>query len=85
MDTDSAGENYILGYGDNAIAWMKSRTVEDHGEFLLPYLDSGMSLLDCGCGPGTLTLGFAARLAAGAVVGIDSEAGQFAAAADFGS
>ena len=83
MDTDSAGESYILGYGDNAIAWMKSRTVEDHGEFLLPYLEPGMNLLDCGCGPGTLTLGFAATLAPGSVVGIDREAGQFAAAAEY--
>lgn len=82
MDTDSAGENYILGYGDRAVAWMKGRTVEDHGAFLLPYLEPGMSLLDCGCGPGSLTLGYAARLAPGSVVGIDREAAQFAAAAD---
>ncbi len=49
MDTDSGRENYILGYGDSALAWMKSRTVEHHGAFLLHYLESGMSLLDCGC------------------------------------
>ena len=82
MDTESGRENYMLGYGNSAMAWMKSRTVEHHGAFLLPYLEPGMSLLDCGCGPGSLTLGFAARLAPGAVVGIDREAGQFAAAAD---
>ena len=82
MDTDSGRENYILGYGDSALAWMKSRTVEHHGAFLLPYLEPGMSLLDCGCGPGSLTLGFAAKLAPGSVVGIDCEPEQFAAAAD---
>lgn len=83
MDTDSGRENYMLGYGDSAMAWMKSRTVERHGAFLLPYLEPGMSLLDCGCGPGSLTLGFAATLAPGSVIGVDRAAEQFAAAADY--
>ena len=30
-----------------------------------------MSLLDCGCGPGTITIGLAEVLAPGRVVGID--------------
>jgi ubiquinone/menaquinone biosynthesis C-methylase UbiE len=32
-----------------------------------------MSLLDCGCGPGTITLGLAEAVAPGAVVGLDIE------------
>ncbi|MHA1566835.1 MAG: methyltransferase domain-containing protein, partial [Alphaproteobacteria bacterium] len=39
----------------------------------------GMRMLDCGCGPGTLTLGFAQRVAPGETIGIDREASQFAA------
>ena len=41
--------------------------------FLLPHLRSGMTLLDCGCGPGTITLGLAEAVAPGEVVGIDLE------------
>lgn len=42
-------------------------------DFFLPHLQSGMSLLDCGCGPGTITLGLAEAAAPGEVVGIDLE------------
>ncbi|MDP6451591.1 MAG: class I SAM-dependent methyltransferase, partial [Lentisphaeria bacterium] len=73
-------ENYVLGYGGGAMDWMKSRTVEEHGAFLLPYLKPGQSLLDCGCGPGSLTVGFAQILNPGQVVGIDRETEQLAAA-----
>ncbi len=40
---------------------------------MLPSLAAGMSLLDVGCGPGTITLDLAARVAPGRVVGIDRE------------
>src|SRR5438876_5325668 len=39
--------------------------------FLLPHLQAGMRLLDCGCGPGSITLDLAAVVAPGEVVGID--------------
>jgi ubiquinone/menaquinone biosynthesis C-methylase UbiE len=42
-------------------------------DFFLPHLQPGMSLLDCGCGPGALTLGLAKVVAPGKVVGIDLE------------
>lgn len=73
-------ENYVLGYGDGAMDWMRSRTVDAHGAFVLPYLEPGHSLLDCGCGPGSLTIGFAQYLSPGRVVGIDREPQQMAAA-----
>ncbi|HJP38343.1 MAG: class I SAM-dependent methyltransferase [Gammaproteobacteria bacterium] len=76
-------ENYVLGYGGGAMDWMKSRTVEKHGAFLLPYLKPGQSLLDCGCGPGSLTVGFAQILSPGQVIGIDRETEQLAAAIDY--
>jgi ubiquinone/menaquinone biosynthesis C-methylase UbiE len=74
-------EHYTLGYGESSMEWMTSRTAEGHGAFLLPYLKPGMSFLDCGCGPGTLTLGYARNVAPGETIGIDIEASQFAAAA----
>lgn len=42
-------------------------------DFLTPRLSSGLSVLDCGCGPGPITLGLAHAVAPGAVVGIDIE------------
>jgi ubiquinone/menaquinone biosynthesis C-methylase UbiE len=39
-----------------------------------------MRLLDCGCGPGTITLGLAEVVAPGQAVGIDIETSQIALA-----
>jgi SAM-dependent methyltransferase len=49
------------------------RTAERNAAFLLPFLKPGMKLLDAGCGPGSISLGLAERVAgeAGEVVGID--------------
>jgi ubiquinone/menaquinone biosynthesis C-methylase UbiE len=69
-------ENYTLGYGEGSMEWMTSRTADGHGAFLLPYLKPGMRLLDCGCGPGTLTYGFARYVAPGEAIGIDRETTQ---------
>ena len=41
--------------------------------FLMPRLSSGMSILDCGCGPGALTLDLAEAVSPGRAVGIDIE------------
>jgi SAM-dependent methyltransferase len=55
---------------------MARRTVERNAQFALPYFSSGRSLLDCGCGPGSITLGLARHLAPGHVTGIDLESSQ---------
>ena len=76
----SEREQYTMGYGPAATAIMAMRTAESHAAFLLPYLKPGMSLLDCGCGPGTITAGFAELLAPGAVVGTEIESSHVAIA-----
>ncbi|MFN2195170.1 MAG: methyltransferase domain-containing protein [Anaerolineales bacterium] len=50
-----------------------ARTVEQQGAFVLPYLRPSMSLLDMGCGPGTITLGLAQAVSPGCVTGIDHD------------
>lgn len=64
-------ETYTLGYSAKALDFVSRRTLESHGAFFLPYLQPGMLVLDCGCGPGTITFGIAARVGAGSVVGVD--------------
>lgn len=69
-------EQYTMGYGPAATAIMAMRTAQSHAAFFLQHLKPGMSLLDCGCGPGTITLGFAELVAPGQVVGTEIEASQ---------
>ena len=47
---------------------------------LAPYLRPGMRLIDCGCGPGSITADLAEALAPGLVVGIDLRADALAQA-----
>lgn len=64
-------EVYTPGHSENAVDFMSKRTLESHGAFFMPLLEPGLSVLDCGCGPGTMTLEIAQRVAPGRVVGVD--------------
>jgi len=48
---------------------MTERTAASEAAFFLPHLGPTMRLLDVGCGPGTITIGFADLV--GEVVGVD--------------
>ena len=67
-----------MGYGPAATAIMGLRTAQGHAAFFLPHLKPGMNLLDCGCGPGTVTLGLAEVVAPGEAVGTEIEDTQVA-------
>ncbi|KAG0257330.1 hypothetical protein DFQ27_005199 [Actinomortierella ambigua] len=47
------------------------RTVSNSAAYLIPYLQPNMSILDVGCGPGSITVDFAQRVPQGRVIGIE--------------
>ena len=67
---------------------MARRNTDRDAGFFTPYLKAGMRLLDCGCGPGTITAGLARLVAPGEdlgeaqgeVVGLDCEESQLVVA-----
>lgn len=65
---------YTHGHHESVLRSHRWRTAENSAGYLLPHLRPGMSLLDVGCGAGTITAGLAARLSPGRVVGIDPSA-----------
>ena len=72
-DTESRPKDSVTMdfYGDAARQYMRSRTAQTCAWFFLAYLKPGMTLLDCGCGEGTITVDLAAVVAPGQVVGVD--------------
>lgn len=70
-------DDYTAGYSAPLVSFMARHTAETHAEFFLAELKPGWRLLDAGCGPGTITLGLARRVAPGQVIGIDVEESQF--------
>lgn len=67
-------ERYMHGHHSSVVTSHARRTAENSVAYLLPHLREGMSLLDVGCGPGTITVDLAERVAPGRVVGIDTSA-----------
>ena len=70
-------DEYAPGYSAPMVSFMAQRTAEAHAGFFLPHLQPGSCVLDAGCGPGTITLGLARKIAPGHVIGIDVEDSQF--------
>jgi SAM-dependent methyltransferase len=64
-------DTYTHGHADSVLQSHRWRTVENSAGHLAPHLRPGLDLLDVGCGPGTITVDLAARVAPGRVVGLD--------------
>jgi SAM-dependent methyltransferase len=66
-----APHRYTHGHHESVLRSHRWRTVENSAAYLLPLLTPGISLLDIGCGPGTLTADFAERVAPGRVTAVE--------------
>ncbi|OBI40661.1 methyltransferase type 11 [Mycobacterium kyorinense] len=64
-------DRYTHGHHESVLRSHRQRTAENSAGYLLPHLRQGMSLLDIGCGPGTITVDLAARVAPGQVTAVD--------------
>lgn len=73
-------ENYTPGHSEVSRCFMAKRSLEAHGAFIEPYLREGLHVLDCGCGPGTISAGIAELVGNGSVHGIDQSEPQIAEA-----
>ena len=72
MSTNATSTStYTQGHTDEVTSSHKQRTITTSAQFLLPHLKPHFSLLDVGCGPGTITVGFTEHLPSGSVTGID--------------
>ncbi|MCC9204034.1 methyltransferase domain-containing protein [Arthrobacter sp. zg-Y769] len=67
-----AFETYSHGHHRSVVDVHALRTARDCAAYLLPELTPGTGILDVGCGPGSITADFAALVAPGPVVGLDS-------------
>ncbi|TFC55453.1 class I SAM-dependent methyltransferase [Cryobacterium sp. TMT2-15-1] len=74
-------ENYSHGHHPSVIQSHSWRSVDNSASYLADMFVPGTSVLDVGCGPGTITLDIAERVAPGRVVGLDSSAEIVAQAA----
>ena len=59
------------GHHESVLRGHQRRMAEDSAAYLLPRLEPGLSVLDIGCGPGTITPDLAALVAPGAVLAVD--------------
>jgi SAM-dependent methyltransferase len=62
---------YTHGHHESVLRSHEWRTAENSAGYLLDALTPGTRVLDVGCGPGTITLDFARRVAPARVIGID--------------
>ena len=65
---------YTHGHHESVLRSHTWRTAQNSAAYLLPHLRAGQSVLDVGCGPGTITADLALLVAPGEVIGLDAAA-----------
>ncbi|GAC1381517.1 MAG: methyltransferase domain-containing protein [Acidimicrobiales bacterium] len=73
-------DTYTHGHQESVLRSHRWRTAENSSAYLLGHLRPGQRLLDVGCGPGTITVDLARRVAPGPTVGVDASAAVVAEA-----
>lgn len=81
MTSQERPDTYTHGHAPSVLRSHRWRTAENSAGYLLPHLRAGQRLLDVGCGPGTITVDLARRVAPGPTVGADQAAAVVAEAA----
>jgi SAM-dependent methyltransferase len=76
-----AREVYTHGHAEPVLRVHRWRTAANSAGYLLPRLAPGQSVLDVGCGPGSITADLARLVAPGSVVGLDAVAAVVSTAA----
>ncbi|MCY3801835.1 MAG: class I SAM-dependent methyltransferase [Chloroflexi bacterium] len=76
----SGTPDYTMGFGEEYLQALRRFTAESHARHLLPYLRSGLRVLDFGCGPGAISAGLAKAIAPGELHGVDVKESQVALA-----
>jgi len=76
------GAEYLHGHHESVLRSHRWRTAENSAAYLLPRLQPGQSLLDVGCGPGTITADLAALVAPGRVTALEHTDDALALARD---
>ncbi|RYC53854.1 hypothetical protein CHU98_g12356 [Xylaria longipes] len=74
MSQNNQSDNYKQGYSNYTTATHEKRTAESSAGFLIPHIKATDHILDVGCGPGTITRGFAKYAHEGVVIGLDMSA-----------
>ena len=67
---------YTMGYSNIFMELLLRRSAAHHAAHLLPHLRGGMTILDLGCGPGSITSGLAAAVHPGRTHGVDMNEDQ---------
>src|SRR5262245_32721783 len=73
-------EFYSIHNTDAQHEYLGGRRAANWVGFFIPHLRPGMSVLDCGCGVGSITLDLAELVAPAPVIGIDRDEAQLATA-----
>jgi ubiquinone/menaquinone biosynthesis C-methylase UbiE len=71
---------YTHGNHESVMRSHRQRTAANSAAYLTGHLSPGMSLLDVGCGPGTITADLAQLVSPGPVTAVDTAAGSLAEA-----
>jgi SAM-dependent methyltransferase len=62
---------YTHGHHESVLRSHRWRTAANSAAYVLPYLSAGQTVLDVGCGPGTITADLAATVAPGRVTALE--------------